>query len=67
MKLICDNQVSLHIASNLVFHEESGTLEIISHFISKKVLAGKTVNDFINSTDHFSDMFTKYLKGSHNE
>ena len=63
MKLICDNQTTLHIASNPVFHERIKHIEVDRHFIREKIASGCVATNFVNSNDQLVDIFTKSLRG----
>lgn len=62
MKLICDNQVALHITSGLFFMKKLST-KIDCYFIMDKVLSEEIVTDFVGSNDQLADIFTKSLRG----
>ena len=63
MKLICDNQVALHIESNLVFHERTNHIEVDCHFIREKIALGCITTSFVNSSDQLAAVFIKSLRG----
>jgi len=63
MKIYYDNQTTLHIASNLVFHEKTKHIEIDCHFISKKLLSKEICTEFVRSNYQLVDMLTKSLRG----
>ena len=63
MKLICDNQVALHISLNTFFHERTKHIEVECHFIREKIASGCMTTSFVNSNDQLADIFTKPLRG----
>nr|KYP52079.1 Copia protein [Cajanus cajan] len=62
-KLIYDNEVTIYIASNPIFHERTKHIEIDCHFVREKVLSGEITTEFVHSSDQLADVFTKSLKG----
>lgn len=58
MKLFCDIQVALHIASNPIFHKGIN-IEVGSHLVREKVLSGYIVTNYSYSNIQLADNITK--------
>lgn len=63
MKMYCDNQTTLYVASNLVFHERTKHIELDYHFIWEKMLSKEVCTEFVGSSDQLTIMLTKSLRG----
>lgn len=56
-----DNQGSLNLAHNPIYHSRTKHVEVRHHFVREKVLSKEIALDFVPSSDQVADIFTKAL------
>ncbi|GMI71408.1 hypothetical protein HRI_000810100 [Hibiscus trionum] len=59
--LYCDNQSTIHLATNQVFNERTKHIEVDCHFIREKVCSGFLKIFHVRSCNQLADLFTKAL------
>jgi hypothetical protein len=64
LQILCDNQGSIRLAKNPIYHARTKHIEIHHHFIRERVLEGEISLDYIPTDQQPADILTKSL-GKH--
>lgn len=56
-----DNQGSINLAHNPVYHGGTKHIEVRHHFIREKIVSGEIKLKYISTVDQIADIFTKAL------
>ena len=62
MELFCDNESSIKLSSNPVFHRRTKHIEVHYHFVREKVLSKEIELKKIHTKEQLADIFTKALE-----
>ena len=60
--LWCDNQSTIALTENPVFHSRTKHIKLRYFFIHDCVQEGKLVTKYVSSADNLADIFTKSLR-----
>jgi hypothetical protein len=64
IKVSCDNQSSIQLARNPVFHARTKHIEIHHHFVRERLVQGEIALDYISTAEQPADILTKALPRS---
>ncbi|GJW01382.1 uncharacterized mitochondrial protein-like protein [Tanacetum coccineum] len=65
MKMWCDNQTTIYIATNPMFHEKTKHIEVNCHFTREKLEDWTITTLHIRTESQLADVLTKALLGTH--
>ena len=63
MKLWCDNEAAMHIASNPIYRKRTKHVEVDCHFIREKVQQNLISTSDVKAGDQLAVLLTKALNG----
>jgi len=63
ISLKCDNQASIYIAKNPVYHERKKHIDLDCHFVREKLLEGLVSLTHVPTKEQLADILTKSLTG----
>lgn len=59
--LNCDNQGSIRLAQNPIFHARTKHIEAKHHFVRERILEGEVSLKYVATTEQHADIFTKQV------